>query len=45
MIRSFSASYAGHVVDTSLGFAGIPSNDRKYSNEDLAQAFSWALDI
>ena len=45
MIRSFSASYAGHVVDTGLGLAGTPANDRHYSNEDLAQAFSWALDI
>ena len=45
MIRSFSASYAGHVVDDGLGFSGVPANDRHYSNEDLAQALSWALDI
>lgn len=45
MISSFSTSYAGHVVDDRLGFGGIAANDRHYSNEDLAQAFSWALEI
>ena len=45
MISSFSTSYAGHVVDDRLGFGGVPANDRYYSNEDLAQAFSWALEI
>ncbi len=45
MIKSFSASYAGHVVDTGLGLGGTPANDRNYSNEELAQAFNWALDI
>lgn len=45
MIRGFSASYAGHVVDDNLGLQGTPANDRQYSNEQLAEAFSWALDI
>ena len=45
MIKSFSASYAGHVVDTGLGLGGTPANDRSYSSEELAQVFSWALDI
>ena len=45
MIRSFSASYAGHVVDDNLGFQGTPANDRTYSNERLSQAFDWALDF
>jgi alkanesulfonate monooxygenase SsuD/methylene tetrahydromethanopterin reductase-like flavin-dependent oxidoreductase (luciferase family) len=45
MIRSFSASYAGHVVDDHLGFQGTPANDRWYSNERLAEAFHWALDF
>ena len=45
MIRSFSASYAGHVVDDSLGFGGIPANDRHYPNDKLAETFSWAADI
>ena len=45
MIRGFSASYAGHVVDDNLGLQGMPANDRQYSNEKLSEAFSWALDI
>ncbi len=45
MIHSFSASYAGHVVDDNLGFQGTPANDRSYSNDELSQAFNWALDI
>lgn len=45
MIRGFSASYAGHVVDDNLGLQGTPANDRQYSNEKLAGAFSWALEI
>ena len=45
MFRSFSASYAGHVVDDHLGFEGTPANDRNYSNEKLASAFDWALDF
>jgi alkanesulfonate monooxygenase SsuD/methylene tetrahydromethanopterin reductase-like flavin-dependent oxidoreductase (luciferase family) len=45
MIHSFSASYAGHVVDDHLGFQGTPANDRWYSNERLAEAFHWALDF
>ena len=45
MIRSFSASYAGHVVDDNLGFEGTPANDRAYSNDRLAEAFDWALDF
>ena len=45
MFRSFSASYAGHVVDDNIGLAGTPANDRRYSNEELAGTFDWALDI
>ena len=45
MFRSFSASYAGHVVDDNLGFNGTPANDRWYPNEKLAEAFDWALDF
>ena len=45
MINSFSASYAGHVVDDDLGFGGSPANDRWYSNDRLAGVFDWALDI
>ncbi len=45
MIRGFSASYAGHIVDDSLGFQGTPANDRWYPNEKLAEALDWALDL
>ena len=45
MFKSFSASYAGHVVDDGLGLEGTPANDRRYSNEELAGVFDWALDI
>ena len=45
MFNSFSASYAGHVVDDDLGLQGTPANDRRYANEQLAEAFEWALDF
>ncbi len=45
MIRGFSGSYAGHIVDDNLGFSGTPANDRRYSNEKLASTFTWAADI
>ena len=45
MITNFSASYAGHVVDDSVGFSGTPANDRRYSNETLAGTLYWALDF
>ena len=45
MFKSFSASYAGHVVDDDLGLQGTPANDRWYANEQLAEAFEWALDF
>ena len=45
MIHSFSASYAGHVVDDNLGFDGMAANDRWYSNDKLATVFDWSLDI
>ncbi len=45
MISNFSTSYAGHVVDDNIGFAGTPANDRWYSNDQLAATFDWALDI
>ena len=45
MIRGFSASYAGHIVDDNLGLSGTPANDSLYPNAKLAQACDWALDI
>jgi alkanesulfonate monooxygenase SsuD/methylene tetrahydromethanopterin reductase-like flavin-dependent oxidoreductase (luciferase family) len=45
MIRGFSGSYAGQVVEDNLGFQGTPANDRRYPNEKLAQALDQALDL
>jgi len=45
MITIFSASYAGHVVEDDIGFAGTPANDRWYSNETLAGTLDWAVDF
>ena len=45
MIRGFSGSYAGHIVDNNLGFLGTPANDRRYSDAKLASALTWAVDI
>ena len=39
MLRGFSASYAGHIVEDSLGFQGTPANDRWYPNAKLAETF------
>jgi alkanesulfonate monooxygenase SsuD/methylene tetrahydromethanopterin reductase-like flavin-dependent oxidoreductase (luciferase family) len=45
MIHNFSASYAGHVIDTEIGLEGTPANERSYSNDQLIETFDWALDI
>ena len=45
MLRGLSASYAGHIVDDSLGFQGTPANDRWYPNGKLAETFEWAVDF
>src|SRR4030095_14647395 len=45
MLRGFSASYAGHIVEDSLGFQGTPANDRWYPNDKLAETFDWAVDF
>lgn len=43
MITSFSTLYAGHVLEAEgIGFAGIPANDRRYSNDRFIQAFDIA---
>jgi alkanesulfonate monooxygenase SsuD/methylene tetrahydromethanopterin reductase-like flavin-dependent oxidoreductase (luciferase family) len=43
MLRGFSASYAGHIVDDRLGFQGTPANDRWYPNDKLTEVFAWAV--
>ena len=43
MIKSFSALYAGHVLDgEGIGYSGTPHDDRRYSNDRLAKAFDIA---
>jgi hypothetical protein len=43
MIKSFSALYAGHVLEgEGVGFDGIPHDDRWYPNERLIKAFDIA---
>ena len=43
MIKSFSALYAGHVLEgEGIGFAGTPANDRWYPNDRLMKAFDIA---
>ncbi len=40
MLKYFSVLYAGHVLEgDSIGFAGKPADERRYSNERFAQAF------
>src|SRR5499426_3437782 len=46
MIKYFSALYAGHVLEgDSIGFAGTPLDERRYSNERLASVFEISKDI
>ena len=42
MITRFDSSYAGHIDLENVGYAGIPVNDRFYSNERLSEALSKA---
>ena len=43
MIKSFSALYAGHVLEgEDIGFAGTPHDDRWYPNERLIEVFDIA---
>ena len=43
MIKSFSALYAGHVLEgEGIGYSGTPHDDRWYSNDRLAKAFDIA---
>ena len=45
MIKSFSALYAGHVLEgEDIGFSGTPHDDRWYSNERLISVFDIAKD-
>jgi len=45
MIRSFSALYAGHVIEgEGVGWHGTPADERWYDNARLAQGFEIAKD-
>jgi alkanesulfonate monooxygenase SsuD/methylene tetrahydromethanopterin reductase-like flavin-dependent oxidoreductase (luciferase family) len=46
MLKYFSVLYAGHVLEgEGIGFQGIPANDRRYSNDQVARAFETARDL
>jgi len=40
MITDFASSYVGHLDLENVGYKGTPINDRFYSNEQLAHAFT-----
>ena len=40
MIGKFDGLYAGHVDMDSVGYAGVPVNDRWFSNEHLAAVWN-----
>ena len=45
MIKSFSALYAGHILEgEGIGINGIPHDDRRYSNDQLIKVFDIAKD-
>ena len=39
MITRFSTLYVGHIELEQCGHAGIPADDRRYSNARLAETF------
>jgi alkanesulfonate monooxygenase SsuD/methylene tetrahydromethanopterin reductase-like flavin-dependent oxidoreductase (luciferase family) len=45
MIRKFGSLYIGHVDLADIGFGGIPVNDRRLSDEQLATVFAKAESI
>jgi alkanesulfonate monooxygenase SsuD/methylene tetrahydromethanopterin reductase-like flavin-dependent oxidoreductase (luciferase family) len=46
MLKHFSVLYAGHVLEgDGIGFDGVPANDRRYANEQLARAFHISADL
>jgi alkanesulfonate monooxygenase SsuD/methylene tetrahydromethanopterin reductase-like flavin-dependent oxidoreductase (luciferase family) len=42
MITKFDSLFAGHIDMENAGYAGIPVNDRRFPNEDLAGVFDKA---
>lgn len=45
MITKFSVLYVGQIELDTIGLAGTPADERRYSNEQLAQAFWTARDV
>jgi alkanesulfonate monooxygenase SsuD/methylene tetrahydromethanopterin reductase-like flavin-dependent oxidoreductase (luciferase family) len=45
MITKFSAPYVGQIDLENIGLGGTPANERRYTNEQLSQAFFTARDI
>ena len=45
MIRKFSVLYVGQIELDNVGLNGTPANDRRYTNEQLAEAFWTAKDV
>src|ERR1051326_2039570 len=39
MITRFSTLYVGHIELEKCGFAGVPADDRRYSNQRLVEGF------
>ena len=44
MIKKFSVLYVGQIELDNIGLDGTPANERRYSNERLAEAFWTARD-
>jgi alkanesulfonate monooxygenase SsuD/methylene tetrahydromethanopterin reductase-like flavin-dependent oxidoreductase (luciferase family) len=45
MIKKFSVLYVGQIELDNIGLRGTPANERRYSNEQLAEAFWTARDV
>jgi len=45
MITKFSVLYVGQIELDNVGLHGTPANERRYSNERLAEAFQTAKDV
>ncbi len=45
MINKFSVLYVGFVELDNLGAGGTPADKRRYTNEQVVQAYQWSLDV
>jgi hypothetical protein len=44
MIKRFHALYVGQIELDNIGLGGTPANDRRYSNDRLAEVF-WSAEL